>query len=323
MKTLPEMRWRGSDDARGRLAAWLREWEIERRLGGAPAAAAAERPVRPGRTADRPAPWEGEPAPEAGQIRLLAPADGPSRARPVYIALLEPAPAGRWLAAPFGRFAAPAVPGEWATGLKASPLRVLCVWNARRLGARRAARSWVVGRLPRCALESALELRKTDRVRKPAPEKLAAAVGPPLTHPLDPRWAYLDEERDFMDALAAEADAGEEGGGAVPYPFAEGGLALAAEPHGAYESGRVLLVRELGLRLRLTREPGGGWRIQVQDENGAPSPALDGASLRRTGARSPAATIRRGRARWPAGPPPVALEIRFRDGRTFAAGGAS
>jgi hypothetical protein len=180
----------GLRDDRGRLAAWLREWEAEQRLRlaepeGCAAAASRAYPrlARPG------------PARAAiGSIRLLAPDTPATAARPVYVAVLASAGIGVWLVAPFGRLATPALPGELQLRRRAVHLQVLCLWNSARLGAARLAAAYLVGRLTPPERAAAAAVR-ASLAGVPLPPVLAGRVGPRLSHPLDPRQLYSEEER--------------------------------------------------------------------------------------------------------------------------------
>jgi hypothetical protein len=206
-----------------RLAAWLDEWHLERRLQAAdPDAPPARRaPIR------YPAPRAGA-AVRAGQIRLLPPATPATAARPVYVAVLAPAGPERWQVAPFGRFATPALPGEYATRRRALPLSVLCAWNAGVAGAALLRASYPAGRLTAAERRACGALLAVAGGGAPPPADVARRTGPPLVHPLDPRHAYVEEERALWLEIGAAAAAP---GGARPFDE----LRLAAEePEGRY-----------------------------------------------------------------------------------------
>lgn len=133
----------------------------------------------------------------AGEIFLLRPAPDTVWG-PTYVMALEQMTATTWRMAPFGRYATPAVPGEWKTGMAAVPLRVLCLWNVRAIrtelllpgAARRigAAKMHEVSLVYRHVMEGAT-----------VDSALAARLGPPIVHPADPRYEYLAEERGRLD----------------------------------------------------------------------------------------------------------------------------
>ncbi len=231
---------------RTQLAAWLQEWYVSRILVDAddPGDADTETVAFSSATV-----YDAPPTLVTGAILLMKPLSrvphGPC-VRPLYVALLAHDNAEGWHVAPFGRFAVPATPREFQTGLRPMALRVLCLWNARRVSRAILARSWRVGRLPSHVLALALRdgepvtassIRPRLRWRTPA-EK----VGPPLTHPLDPRWIYLREEADFVcEALSNGVTTGEK-----PEPSSMGesthqcrGVLKAAESRRPYGTGNV------------------------------------------------------------------------------------
>jgi hypothetical protein len=200
---------------RQRLADWIQTWQMAIRLEALPEPPADAPhpspllypPVRR-RANERDAPRIGHPARLlAGAIVLLPPENEATRARPVYVALVEAIRDSRWLVVPFGRFPLPAVPGELATSRKAAPLQVLCVWNAARIDAKRLARGWQVGRLNPREKRWLRQLLDLPPGQKPA-AALAPRLGSPLIHPLDPRHDYLEQERMlwFADERATRCD---------------------------------------------------------------------------------------------------------------------
>ncbi len=179
-----------SDHAeRNKLSAWLDEWRLHQAMGSADEASApAGAEPMPG-GCDRPV---GATLPQrpyrsglrAGDILLLKPVTPLTRLRPIYVAVLQSEGSSEWWrVAPFGRLALPATPDEVETGLKAPPLRVLCLWNGHVVPA------------PRLLLWAWLVRRMTKAERLAAFKAGEARRGPRLVHPLDPRHTYLDEER--------------------------------------------------------------------------------------------------------------------------------
>lgn len=213
--------------ARVQLAHWLAERELDRRLPAGP-----EARVRP-----PPLPWGRDAAGvlREGEIRLLHPTAGmAAAARPVYVALLLLRKDRRWLLAPFGRYAVPATPGEWATGSRAGPLRVLCLWNARPASARVLIGSWRVGVLSTRQRHAALAVHRRERGGPEVEPAVARRTGPPVLHPLDPRLEYLSEETELWDGLSGwEQRAVTTGLGGE----ADGMLPLAAETEAEYGGG--------------------------------------------------------------------------------------
>ena len=222
-RKLPELETTSADDRqRARLARWLREWRIAVTLQDE-SPGMGEAPVIPGSSGDRPV--------EAGQVRLLMPCGPVTRVRPVHVAILRAVGRDASLAAPFGRFAEPAVPGEWLTGRTAAPLRVLCVWNGREWPAGGLEQSWFVTEL------TADECRAADRIGESLasgasiPADLRRATGPPLVHPDDPRQVYIARERLAIERAAAEL------GCAYELPR-RSELPRAAEDRESYETGK-------------------------------------------------------------------------------------
>ena len=179
------------------LARWLAEWKLDRILRSVSDPAAAQ----PSRTTVFSKSSEGDSRPlEAGSIRLLYLA--PNRMadqRPTYVALLKERFDGSFLIAPFGRFSEPATPGEWRTRLRAMPLRVLCLWNARAVTASVLSLSWRAGQLSPSKTRQALAFHRHIKDGSPLPPAQEEEFGPPLRHPLDPRYAYLAEESALID----------------------------------------------------------------------------------------------------------------------------
>ncbi len=177
-----------------RLAAWLAEREIDEALRETPEPS----PVPPAPVCG------GRGRVGVGQIRLLHPAAVPEADRPFYVAVLEARGPGLLLIAPFSRFAQPATEGEWVTGRKAKPLRVLCVWNARAVPVSLLRSGWAAGRLTAAERQAALTLRRCLRGEAEPRAALLRRTGPPIVHPRDPRQSYVAEEGAAMDSLAVE-----------------------------------------------------------------------------------------------------------------------
>jgi hypothetical protein len=261
---------------RDRLERWLREWEADRRL--------------PIPDLPNPAPLPPDPAstqtPVPGSIWLLHPSVTPAATRPVYISILQPADrsAGQLDVAPFGRFAEPALPGEWLTGRTTPALRVLCPWNSAAMSVAAIQRGWPVDQLTATEQEHALAVWAHVREDRPLPESLGQQVGPPLVHPLDPRWEYRDEEALLLTSSVSDALATN----IIRYPSAAESqdidLPLAADDRGEYETAIRLEVTGADLLLLATEVPDTDrLRLSVCDLSGKPSNQADGGRVETAG----------------------------------------
>jgi hypothetical protein len=197
----------GRGREREKLAAWLAERELDLHLGG------DEPPVKSGSNILRYDIQKKSAATasfRAGDIALFKPAENESRAwGPVYALLLEQgAEEGSWRAVPFSRYATPAVPGEWRTKLTADALRVLCFWNTREVEERRFLPG-AVKHVPDAQRERIRGVhREVFGVREGSSVVSSRDdFGPPLLHPADPRYEYLDEERARLDEHNGESEA--------------------------------------------------------------------------------------------------------------------
>ncbi len=137
------------------------------------------------------------PPPKAGDIRLLLPTalSLPELERPLYLLVLAAPGTDVWDVVPFSRLALPATPLEWITGISSPPLRVLCLWNRTRLTTAALCRTWRIRAIPRAKLATANRIARTATQTQAADRIPHRNIGPPLLHPLDPRCAYLAEER--------------------------------------------------------------------------------------------------------------------------------
>lgn len=223
---------------RRQLSAWLHEWNLEQRLRRvdmgahepAPESALTSAPLRA-------YPRRGEFTP--GRILLMPPRSSISPARPLFILLLAELKSGVCLIAPFSRFSAPALPGEWRTGHKAAPLRVLCLWNARGVLRSVLETAWPAARMSAVKTRRALAIWRCIWQEDAAPGAPSRNTGPPLRHPLDPRHEYIAEELELLDAAIAMP--GQQGGRqtagpAFPalYDWKPEALQLAAEQENEY-----------------------------------------------------------------------------------------
>ena len=179
-----------------RLERWLDEWNIELALraeqGDAEDSAVDYETV--------PEPFqaraEHDIPPACGQVRLLNPALTAHTMRPVFVALLSKRKHDRFHVAPYGRFAEPASPAELLTDRDTPALGVLCLWNSEELTATEIEQSWYVDTLSEQEVADALAVYR-HQAGAPLPASLEERVGPPLSHPLDPRYDYQDEEREL------------------------------------------------------------------------------------------------------------------------------
>lgn len=219
--TLPHVRHeQGNPEHHSRLSQWLGEWALFRAL--APDASSAEdhRPTPLATPSDR-------TAVQPGDIRLLHPSIEPNAPR--YVAVIESAGREGWRVAPFGLLAEPATPEEVATGRTAPGLRVLCAWNRFDMPASSLQTCWLADRLSEAEQDVLLTPLRGSPVEGSAawpPER----VGPPLSHPLDPRWDYLEMESELRHRASQTPRRG------VVYDIGDGELRKAAEGRAPYGS---------------------------------------------------------------------------------------
>jgi hypothetical protein len=219
--TLPRVnRDRPDPDQAARLSRWLKEWELLQALAPDAPPPASHTPLALADAAD--------PAPvQAGDIRLLHPAIEPHGVR--YIAVLCQQNGGDFLVAPFGLLSEPATPGEVATGRTTPALRVLCIWNRFEMCRANLQRSWLADRLNDEECHTLLAPMVTASAMGAATWP-ADRTGPPLRHPLDPRWDYLDMESEFRQRACRPTRQG------VVYDIGVGERRQAAETHTPYET---------------------------------------------------------------------------------------
>ncbi|MBL7077638.1 MAG: hypothetical protein ISS31_09205 [Kiritimatiellae bacterium] len=171
------------DPNRARLARWLAEWELFQALTPEKVDI-AERPAPPLLSLSQPDDTPVHP----GDIRLLHPRFESSIPR--YVAVAANTDGDGWHVVPFGLLTEPATPGEVVTRRSAPALRVLCLWNQFSLPTTMLQCCWRVDRLSeeeKAWLQSDLPSHR---------------VGPPLRHPLDPRWDYLEMESEFRQRVS-------------------------------------------------------------------------------------------------------------------------
>jgi hypothetical protein len=228
---------------RRQLALWLAEWNLDQVL----------RRAAPDHTAVTPPAsethaWPGRLhtygshlpiTPCVGDVRLLTPRPGTaSNIRPVYAAVLADREQEGMLIVPFSRFALPAVPGEWSTGLRAPALRVLCLWAAKWVESTALAGSWRACRLPARFIGQAMEVRRHVDQGTSLSSVSARSLGPPLLHPLDPRRVYLAEEAGVLDQFAVPPVGHSNG---VAGDASRDEWRIAAEPRPPYGGGHKTL----------------------------------------------------------------------------------
>lgn len=137
---------------------------------------------------------------QSGTIALLAPCDDPANqgaAPPLYLAIVPDPADGSLLALPFSRFTVPATPTELTSGRTAAALRVVALWNARPIT--NNLHGWTLDPLTPSEIDLLVRAYRAVQETGQLPAEMAAAGGPPLTHPADPRRLYLREARAVMD----------------------------------------------------------------------------------------------------------------------------
>ena len=182
---------------RRKLAEWLAERELDGLLNDAGGTTTgSEPPADAGASND----LYVRDTVRAGDIRLLMPRSGLGAIdSPVYVAALPGGVAEEVVAVPFGRYAVPALPTEWKTGMKQAALRVLCFWNAHRVAVDRFPPSWRVKRLTARQVTAWTEVRCQVEQGSELPGGVQNRIGPPLLHPADPRHAYVAEEQERVN----------------------------------------------------------------------------------------------------------------------------
>ena len=232
MKRIPKTRMsRISVRQRQALKRWLNEWRIDQLLRTDDPIFIPKNP-----TAAKPyISLYDRKSIEVGQIRLFHPFSVATSGHLRYIVVLKRNNDESWLVAPFSRFCEPAVQGEYTTGKTAPALRTLCLWNARILPNLLIVRSWVVDRMTASRIAQAITIHDLLADDKPLPSPLVRRVGPPLVHPLDPRYDYIEEEREWLSALQEKCSSDNH----ANFPYATGNdirrsLPLAAEKRAEY-----------------------------------------------------------------------------------------
>lgn len=178
------------DPSRERLRRWLAEWKLLNAL----TSETDGEPQQPTGRSGAPLPLANEMPVQAGDIRLLHPRFEPDAPR--YVAVAAARDVDTWLVVPFGLLSEPATPDEVVTGRSTPALRVLCPWNQFSMSTLMLQRCWLVDRLTDREAAWCQSTRPADR------------VGPPLRHPLDLRWDYLEMESDFRQRVCRRSRGG-------------------------------------------------------------------------------------------------------------------
>jgi hypothetical protein len=299
MHQLPKLKWKPKPCEKvHRLARWLQQWKwsqegpdnIGRRAASIRhtfdlndpevAEQIAERLTQAAKT---------DPAPEAGQIRLLSSAVLPSADRPVYVALLNDSGSNTLLVVPFGPFLEPATTTEWLTGRDAGALSVLCLWNARTLPKEVLLRSWFVDTLTVPEQTDALAVFRHAATGADLEDRLLSQVGCTITKPNDPRLAYQAQElRLFTPAppKPEQSPAARRRGNIEFYlpwkaPSESEEIVLQARSRapGSLEYARYAVGETPLVLTLLTRTDGKQVEVSILDQRENPSPDLDGAQV--------------------------------------------
>ena len=180
--TLPTIKRLPPDETqREHLRRWIQEWNLLNALESDRFDVESDiHPVPQTPSADNSTPVQ------PGDIRLLPPDIEPDAPR--YVTVWNPEENSAWQVIPFGLLSEPATPEEIRTGRSAPALRVLCIWN------RFAMPEPIL-------LRSQLADRMTEDERQTIEHAPADRVGPPLRHPLDPRWDYREKEILFRERI--------------------------------------------------------------------------------------------------------------------------
>lgn len=201
MKKPSHHRLNTSEEDRRRLADWLAERRMDRLMRGGADESESRPEPSPAGTLIRYDQRVGARQLKPGAIHILRPVAASNQVfGPVYVLLVEfvDGVSGGWRMMPFGRYAEPAVPGEWATGQTWAPLRVLCLWNDRVVDPDRLIPE-PAGRFGPAIMRRVLAIRRFMHEGGVLASRDRRTLGPPLFHPADPRHAYLDEEVERLD----------------------------------------------------------------------------------------------------------------------------
>lgn len=301
--------------ARLRLDEWLRERRIDLAL---PAASVdcAHSAAMPPQALESAAPLDGLPAAakravRLAQVRLVRPGlAAAARDRLLYLLVLGRPARGVWMAAPFGRYTTAALPGEIERPGAPVPLRVVCLWNSRRLPDGWLRQCTFATALPAAEQRTLAAALRALKRGTPLPSPLRPLAGPPLLHPLDPRHDYLEEEREALESLVAGSRRTD------IQDWIAGALPLAAEARAGYGSVRHFRSADGALRVRLlARFPSHTWLAQALNAQGGLTPVWDGWQL--AGAGMLCEPLRGGETVLPADCVDAALQLVSPDGRAL------
>jgi|GEM_PF-1129111 len=239
-------------DDQQKLDRWLREYELYR-------IQREENPVE-WPQAGIPVVCTDEPAPGPGQIRLWPAGD--LSEEPVYGVVL-PAEYGWWWVLPFSPLAFPAVPEECVCR-DAPPVRVVEGWNRRKAARSVVAGSWCVDRMEEAEVFRLRGWVSALEAEQPAPEVLRERIGPPLRHPLDPRYGYLEDETRRVDGCLGEPRS--EYGVGEELCVAEPGASYGERRYRVGETEAILVVNVVGLEWNGEDVEGAG--VEAMGEGG-------------------------------------------------------
>jgi hypothetical protein len=290
MSKYPKFRLSGPPDWQTRrLKAWIDEWTRETKLRLAdPRLVEGEvdsgfrRGSEPGSAT---APFDPDVC--VGQIRLLSPKLIPDCPRFLYFAVVADWAEGMKLISPFSNFSEPASPGELHTGRSDFALRVLCLWNSHTLPSELLAHSWIVDRMTESEVDAAWAVFESATLGKPLPAELVQRVGPPISHPRDPRRQYQEEEVRLMSPLRQKAISWAEDHGLPSNVIqlrelaelaAQHEMALAAAEVSGSIAERIFWTQNKQTKV-IVRLQGKTYSISVWDAVGEPSNQLDGCVL--------------------------------------------
>lgn len=139
---------------------------------------------------------------EAGQIRILSGRYVSDSGQLPLVAVIAKWSGDSWLIIPFSRFSVPATPGEMETGRSFAFQKVLQVWNTRTVHALFLKKSWVFDSLEKPVCEQAKDLFLNLTAGDALPETFTARRGCSITHRMDLRRIYMEDEIDQFRPLS-------------------------------------------------------------------------------------------------------------------------